>query len=104
MKCNYNKFLKDEREKALREEITRVNDEWLMIADYAICYALHNGFGFGEGRLRKFFDMMWDYYTEMESRYRCSGDNSHYLVMQKRLKDSGIDLEKMYEEWKKARE
>lgn len=97
MNCmkSYRERLKNQ---AIRNEIDKANDAWFKNVDFAIAYTLHNLFGFGAGRIKKFFKLCRATHKEMMERYRSDGDDSHYWVMEKRLKDGGIDVEKIIAE------
>lgn len=76
-------------------------DTWMKKADTAILYTLHTEFGFGKERLRKFFVAMVRNHKDMTERFRSDGDDGHYWVMAKRLKDDGIDIDEFEKEVEK---
>ena len=55
-------------------------------------------FGFGAERCRRFYLKMIEAHKEMRDRFQSGNDESHYWVMEKWLKDDGIDVEALQRE------
>ena len=66
--------------------------------DVVVLYTLHEVFGFGLERCRKFYFEMIDNHFNMSKKWDCKGDGSHYAIMKKRLKYYGIDVEAFVKE------
>lgn len=71
-----------------------VLDRWAQFCtnmDTVMLYVLWGEFGFGKVRLERFFDKLQTEHADLLERF-ASGDDSHYDVMRKRLKDgTGVD-------------
>lgn len=63
--------------------------------DSLILWQLHEQFGFGKVRLKRFFRGFKKLYNELRQRYEMSDDDYIWLVTTK-LKDIGVDVR----EWK----
>lgn len=63
--------------------------------DSLILWQLHEQFGFGKVRLKRFFHGFKRLYNELRQRYEMSDDDYIWLVTTK-LKDIGVDVR----EWK----
>lgn len=68
--------------------------------DALILWTLHNDFGFGEKRLKKFFDIFGESINELIKHYEFE-DSEKIWICTKKLKDYGVDLEEWEEERRK---
>ena len=73
-------------------------EEFCKNADVAILYTLHTVFGFGKKRCERFYKALIKNQFEMIDNFRCDGDDSHYWVMEARLKWAGIDVQALQKE------
>lgn len=87
-------------QKAIDEEILRqcaeFNRKNELEMDSVILWVLHERFGFGEKRLRKFFDSYAAELNALEKRYEMGDEDMAWLCRYK-LKEYGIDIA----EWNK---
>lgn len=63
---------------------------------------LHEEFGFGEGRLRRFFDRYDEVVDDLVRRYELDEDDSAWIATLK-LKEIGIDVAKWHAEAAESR-
>lgn len=68
----------------------------LMEMDAIILWILHEQLGFGEKRLRKFYDNFHVELKALTDRYEMDGEEVY--LCQKKLKDIGIDIDKWHKE------
>lgn len=97
-----NQYLKKQHEEEkLKLAKQLVHQEWERFCtktDVTILYALHNIYGFGKERLERFYREWIKLHTEMVKNYQCDGDDSHYWVMEARLKEIGVDIDALERE------
>ena len=89
--------------KALEGEIRRQcvakTRQYEYLLDTVAVYVLHTQFGFGEQRLRKFYDALFAERKAMQERYEGSdSDDLAEFAMYWKLKEAGIDFKAMFEE------
>ena len=65
--------------------------------DCMILYILRTEFGFGEKRLRKFYDMFSSGLRDLGRRYEMNEYEDRLWLAERALKDSGIDISKWKE-------
>jgi hypothetical protein len=93
----------------MRKKIFRktVGDEVMKAAeiyDLTMLWTLHEDFGFGAVRLKRFYDSFVKTYRYMRERYYCEGDEELFgsrtdaYVMKERLKEIGFDYDKEVKE------
>ena len=91
-------------QKAIDAEILRqcaeFNRKNELEMDSVILWVLHERFGFGEMRLRKFFDSYAVELDALEKRYEMGDEDMAWLCRYK-LKEYGIDLAKWSKEAKR---
>lgn len=63
---------------------------------------LHEEFGFGEARLKRFFDRYDEVVEGLIQRYLLDSDDAPWIAMHK-LKEKGIDVEAWYAETEASR-
>lgn len=82
--------------KAMEMEIKRQMAEYdrknIMEIDALILWELHEQLGFGEKRLKQFYDAFNERFYELIRRYEMEDSDGVWLCT-KKLKDLGIDLE-----------
>ena len=83
------------REAARTLAMDRV-DAFLKSSDETILWVLHTGFGWGPGRLRKFFDTYIQLHKELMDRYKTSDDL--YWKCSRDLEALGVDLDQWYKD------
>ena len=66
--------------------------------DITMLYTLHTIFGFGKERCRRFYLGMIKNYLGMLNQFQSDGDDSHFWVMESRLKADGIDVSEIVRE------
>ena len=80
------------------DEVNRQNEEEL---DAMVLYILHEEFGFGEKRLRRFYDRFYKGLRDLGSRYAMEEyDERIWLCKRKLREECGIDISK----WGKEKE
>ena len=79
---------------AIDEMLTKNENE----IDCMILYILRTEFGFGEKRLRKFYDMFSNGLRDLGRRYQMNEYEDRLWLAERALKDSGIDISKWKEE------
>ena len=89
--------------KALRDEIRtqclEQTEQYEAQLDVVTLYALSQVFGFGKVRLERFYNEMFKLREEMKNRYGNGEDEGMGdFAMFVRLKEKGVDVQKMYEE------
>lgn len=98
----YGASLTSSEQKAIDLEIKRQLAEYEnkhnIEIDAMILWILHEEFGFGEYRLKKFYDRFENSLKDLLGRYEMEDSDTVWLCTQK-LKEYGIDLE----EWNKER-
>lgn len=65
--------------------------------DAMVLWVLYSEFGFGEKRLRRFFDKFTSELNALTNRYEMTDNDTPWLCTRK-LKDAGIDIKKWLDE------
>lgn len=95
--------LNKSEEKALQKEINRQILEQDKIhqdeLDAMVLYTLHETFGFGKDRLRRFWEHMYQNYKEITAKYEM--EDGFPFLCQEALKEIGVDVHEWNEELKK---
>lgn len=84
--------------KVLRQECVKEFDK--LLAEYnrqvavQILYLLHTDYGFGNERLAKFADKLKQMQIDLEDKYEM-GNDCMWWVCEQKLKESGIDVERL---------
>lgn len=96
----YGVKLNKAEQKAMDEEINRqyfeLDRKYTRDNDAAILWALHECFGFGEKRLRQFWEFFFKEQARLREHYQ-TGDNEGNLCKCK-LKEIGVDIDKWHDE------
>lgn len=86
-------------EREIRRQCVAKTKQYEYLLDTVAIYVLHTHFGFGEQRLRKFYDALFTERRAMQERYQYEdGDDLAEFAMFCKLKDAGIDFKAMFEE------
>ena len=97
----YGAILSSAEKKAMEMEIRRELAEYdrrhTAEMDALILWVLHEKFGFGIQRLRRFYNCFTKEIENLLDRYELKDDDQVWLCTHK-LKEYGIDLEKWHEE------
>lgn len=97
-----NRYLEKQREeenlKLAKKLVLQEYEKFCTKTDISMLYALHNTFGFGKERLERFYREWIKIHTEMVKNYQCDGDDSHYWVMEARLREIGVDIDALEKE------
>lgn len=83
-----------EAERMAREAIDEMNRRNEDELDAMILYILHEEFGFGEKRLRRFYDRFSLGLRELGERYSMESYEDRLWLCQRKLRDAGIDISK----------
>ena len=76
----------------IKKRIAEFNKKNINEMDAVILWTLHDKFGFGKRRLRKFYDAFFVSIHELCSRYEMDENDQIWLCTQK-LKDYGVDIQ-----------
>ena len=79
------------------EDMNRQNEDEL---DAMVLYILHAEFGFGETRLKRFYNSFSTGLRELGERYKMNEYDDRLWLCQRKLKEAGIDIS----EWKEKKE
>lgn len=79
------------------DEMNRQNEDEL---DAMVLYILHAEFGFGETRLKRFYDSFSTGLRELGERYKMNEYGDRLWLCQRKLEEAGIDISK----WKEKKE
>lgn len=104
-----NLHLGKEMQKAIQDEVDRQIDERLEQKltkhyndlDAMTLYTLHEEFGFGVKRLRRFYEAVLRMHKQVSSFYEMDGDD-FFFVCKSKLKEIGVDIDAWNEETEKG--
>ena len=89
-----------EEKRALHAEVARqarqISDRFSLEVDATILWALHEEFGFGAERLRRFYDCVYQNREALLRRYDMH-DDAEFILLHK-LREIGADVRKWSEE------
>lgn len=87
---------------AMKVEVARqareLSDRFSTEINATILWALHEEFGFGAERLRRYFDCVEKYRMELIEKYEMQ-DDAEFILLYK-LREIGVDLKKWCDETK----
>lgn len=92
-------FDKKMRKKIFRQTVTDEVMKAAEIYDLTMLWTLHEDFGFGAIRLRRYYQSFCQKYRYMRERYFCEGDEELFgsrtdaYVIKQRLKEIGFDYD-----------
>lgn len=91
--------LSKKEQEAMNKEINRqiIEREQQFFLDYdcMVLWTLHTQLGFGEKRLKKFYESFTEQHKELIDYYKCDDDSGK--LCRHKLKDIGYDVEKWSE-------
>lgn len=92
-----------EEKRALHHEVSRqareITNKFALELDATILWSLHEQFGFGKDRLKRFYNYIADCREDLIQKYEME-DEAEYLLLYK-LKEIGVDLKAWSEEPRK---
>ena len=83
-------------DREIKAQLAEYNEKNMREVDATVLWVLHDKFGWGPERLRRFYKEFIECMDELTARYEMDKDEVPWLCTYK-LKDYGIDLE----EWEK---
>lgn len=100
MKCRIHKNEPNAAQrKVLREQVgiefNKLLERYNRDANLQFLYVLHFYFGFGQQRLEKAAEKLFEMQRDLDYRYELPQDDTAWLCEQK-LKESGIDIDKIW--------
>ena len=94
--------LEAEAERMAKEAIAEMNRDNEEELDAMVLYILHDEFGFGEKRLRRFYDRFTQGLRDLGERYDMNEYDDRLWLCQRKLREAGIDISKW--KWEKEDE
>ena len=79
-----------------RRQFIAAQDDFGKDFDAVVLWVLHEKFGFGQKRLKMFYDCFNELYKELKTLYQLGSDTP--FVARKKLEQIGINLDKWQEE------
>jgi hypothetical protein len=79
----------------IEKQLAEYDKKNAMEIDALVLWVLHSEYGFGEKRLRQFFERFQPAIQELVDHYQMDTSDDVWLCTQK-LKDAGIDIEEWY--------
>ena len=76
----------------MRKQFAELDAENMVNLDSIILWVLHEQFGFGEKRLKTFFDAFIKHYRALIDYYELDDSDGPYICREK-LKEIGVDLD-----------
>ena len=102
MKALRHYSMSKEEKRALQAEVSRqarqISDRFAIEIDATILWALHEKFGFGPERLRRFYDCVYESREMLLQRYDMH-DDAEFILLHKLL-EIGVDVQKWSAEQK----
>ena len=92
--------LEAEADRMAKEAIAEMNRDNEEELDAMVLYILHEEFGFGEKRLRRFYDRFSQGLRDLGERYALNEYDERLWLCQRKLREAGIDISK----WKGEKE
>lgn len=80
----------------VKKQIVKASEEYAHNLDTLVLYVLHSRFGFGEKRLKQFFDAFSEEHKSLVDYYEMAGED--IWLAKKKLLDIGVDVDKWNEE------
>ena len=82
----------------INKEIVKAMRHSDIDSDAGVMLVLHREFGFGRKRLMQFWEENFKMRNELASFYEMQGDDLMWLYKRKLQEETGIDIEKLYNE------
>ena len=76
--------------KEINRQIAENYKQWLVNLDAMVLWTLHTYLGFGEKRLKQFYEEFTKQHVELMKYYGCDGDDGRLCIY--KLRGIGIDL------------
>lgn len=83
-------------DREIKKQVSKYNEEYEADYDTLILYTLHNSFGFGKERMKRFFREMNEHRKALKAFYNADGEDDKTIdlfVMRKKLSEAGISPE-----------
>ena len=102
MKARIPYSMTNAQKKAMDEEIKKrvleIDKEWSIDADAVVLWTLHVCFGFGQKRLKQFWETCLKEHKRLREYYKLPPEDDGWLYRRK-LQDIGVDVEEWYEKY-----
>lgn len=79
-------------DKAVKEEVLRVEAEFRSDIDAMILYVLHVRYGWGRKRLRRFWDAFCEEHKALREFYQMSGPGDNAYLARRKLEEIGVNV------------
>ena len=76
----------------INRQILEADRQYQDDIDAAVLWALHQHLGFGEKRLRDFYEAFTKVHDELRKYYECENDEEAMCIVHERLKRIGVDV------------
>ena len=100
MRAGLNKSAQIAFNDEVNRQLAEKSKEWYTNIDSLILFVLHEEFGFGKDRMKRFMKSLVSFNNELVDYYKM--DDAEFICKEK-LKRIGIDVEKLNEEIKNER-
>lgn len=90
-----NQSQKNAMEKEIRRQILEWDEKHSIDIDSSVLWVLHEGFGFGHKRLKRFWDLFIKLHKELRDYYQMDPEDNGWICKEK-LKRMGVDVEEWY--------
>ena len=97
-KKHHDRLVQEAKQKEAHRIVREQWEDQCRKADVSVLYALHTVFGFGAIRCRRFYLGMIKNYLGMVKHWQSGGDDSHFWIMEERLKAAGINVDDLIRE------
>ena len=88
---------KHNMDKEIMKQILEKDEIFSKECDALILWTLHVYFGFGEKRLRKFWEFYFSEHKRLREKYELKPEDTNWLY-KKKLKSIGVDLDEWHNE------
>lgn len=92
-KRHHKRLVKEAKMKEAEDILNECMAKRAKYYDITMLYTLHTMFGFGKKRGRRFYLGMIKNYLGMVKHWQSGGDDSHFWIMEERLKAAGINVD-----------
>lgn len=79
-------------QRAAYRQLSEITDEYLVGINAMVMWTLHEHFGFGKKRLRRFWDGVLATNIELGRRYRLTDPGDEEWLYIRKLRDIGVDI------------
>jgi len=95
--CNMTNAQRKAMDAEIRKRVLEVDEEWSIDADAVVLWTLHVCFGFGQKRLRRFWEACLKEHKRLREYYELPPEDSGWLYRRK-LQEIGVDVKGWYKE------